>query len=143
MKSQQHSIRAQRHPHCCYSPINAFHRQQGLTGIAIILMLAVGAFFLAIAFTVFPPYMENFSVKSHVHDLKKLPDAKSMTKTDITKQLFRRFDIDNVTSVTEDDVNFVEVPNGWRIDVDYEVRKHFIGNVDLVLVFHEEVEVPH
>lgn len=136
------------HPHPVlnmhrYPKIGALHKQQGLTGIAIILMLAVAAFFLAIAFTVFPVYMENFSVTTHVHDLKKVPEVKTLTKSDITKQLFRRFDIDNVKSVTEDDVTFTDIPDGWRIDVDYEVRKPFIGNVDIVLVFHEEVEVPH
>ena len=126
-----------------YPRTRSLHHQKGLTGIAIILMLAVAAFFIAIALTLFPVYMENFSVASHVHDLKKIPDVKTMTKTDITKRLMRRFDIDNVTNVTEDDIEFVQIPSGWRIEVDYEVRKPFIGNVDIVTIFHEEVEVPH
>lgn len=138
MKSHQHSVNDPNR----YPVAGSLHHQKGLTGIAIILILAVGAFFVAIALALFPVYMENFSVSSHVHDLKKLPDVKAMSKTDITKRLLRRFDIDDVKNVTEDDIAFVEIPDAWRIEVDYEVRKPFIGNVDIVAIFHEEVEVP-
>jgi len=118
-------------------------RQRGVTAIAVILMLAVGAFFVAVVLTLFPIYMEHFSVKSHLKGVKEEAQASNLTDKDIMKGLMRRFDIDNVKHVTEDNIDIEQTDDGARsVVIEYEVRDHFLANIDIVAKFHDEVKLP-
>ena len=117
-------------------------RQSGLTAISIIIILAVGAFFVAIFFTLFPIYMEHFEVKSHLNALKDDAKTTDITDRDIVKTMMRRFDIDNINHVTEDDIDIEKTDSGRTVSIDYEVRDHFLANIDVVVSFHNEVNLP-
>jgi len=117
-------------------------RQRGLTTISIIIILGVLAFFVAIVLTLFPIYMEHFSVTSHLKSLKKESDAQTMTSDEIMRTMMRRLEIDNVKHVTQDDIEIDKEDNKTTVVVDYEVREHFLGNIDIVAMFHDEVEIP-
>ena len=115
-------------------------KQQGVTMITIALGLVLLAFFVLIAVTVWPVYMENFNVNSHLDRLQNDSKVKSMTKIEIVKTLEKRFGIDDVKSVGREDITDTGEPgSGYEIEVDYEVRKEFMGNVDLVIYFNRKV----
>ena len=117
-------------------------KQQGVTGITIALGLVLLAFFVLIAVTVWPVYMENFNVNSHLKRLSEDSKAKSMTKEELIRTLEKRFGIDDVKSVTREDITVTgETGRGYEVQVEYEVRKEFLGNVDLVLYFEKTVNV--
>lgn len=117
-------------------------KQQGVTGITIALGLVLLAFFVLIAVTVWPVYMENFNVNSHLERMEKDPKAKSMTKQELLKTLQKRFGIDDVKSVGKEDITITGEPgSGYEIEVDYEVRKEFMGNIDLVIYFNRKVTI--
>lgn len=123
--------------------MKSLEQQRGLTAIAIILMLLVLAFFVAIVLTMFPIYMEHFAVNSHLQSLKDESKISTMTDLDITKSMERKFDIDNITHVNKDDIDIEPNDKGGRtVSIDYEVRDHFLANVDVVVSFHNEVDVP-
>lgn len=115
-----------------------FHKkQQGVTMITIVLGLLLLSFFVLIAVTLFPVYMENFNVSSHVSKLSQDANTKEMTRDEVKATLLRRFGIDDVKHVDRDDITISELEGGgYEIDVEYEVRKEFMGNVDLVIFFH-------
>lgn len=117
-------------------------KQQGATGITIAMGLVLLAFFVLITVTIWPVYMENFSVNSHLTRLAEDPKAKSMTKPEIMKTLEKRFGIDDVKSVSRDDVTITGAPGeGYEVQVEYEVRKEFIGNIDLVIYFDKTINI--
>ena len=117
-------------------------KQQGVTGITIALGLVLLAFFVLIAVTVWPVYMENFNVNSHLTRLAEDPKAKSMTKLELMKTLEKRFGIDDVKSVNREDITITGAPGeGYEVQVEYEVRKEFIGNIDLVIYFDKTINV--
>ena len=118
-----------------------YNKQRGVTMVTIAAGLALLAFFVTIAITLVPVYMENFSVSSHVSRLGKDSRTKEMTKEEIRKTLLKRFGIDDVKNVERQDILVSDIPGGYRIEVDYEVRKSFLGNVDLVVYFTETAEV--
>jgi hypothetical protein len=117
-------------------------RQRGLTAISIIAMLAVLAFFVAVVLTLFPIYTEHLSVVSHLKGLKQDSESRTMTDKDMIKTMMRRFDIDNVKNVTEDNITIARDSDSTSVTIDYEVRDHFMANIDVVAVFHDEVEIP-
>jgi len=117
-------------------------KQQGVTAISVALGLVLLAFFVLIAVTLWPVYMENFSVNSHLKRLADDSQAKSMTKEEIYKTLEKRFGIDDVKSVTRQDITVTGQPGeGYEVSVEYEVRKEFMGNVDLVLYFEKTITI--
>jgi hypothetical protein len=118
-----------------------YNNQRGVTMVTIAAGLALLAFFVLIAVTLVPVYLENFSVGSHVSRLGKDMRASEMTKDEIKKTLLKRLDIDDVKNVAREDIIVTDIPGGYQVEVDYEVRKSFLGNVDVVVYFTETTEV--
>jgi hypothetical protein len=118
-----------------------YNKQRGVTMVTIAAGLALLAFFVLIAITLVPVYIENFSVGSHVSRIGKDVRASEVTKEEIRKTLLKRFGIDDVKSVERQDISITDIPGGYQVEVDYEVRKHFLGNVDVVIYFTETTEV--
>lgn len=117
-------------------------KQQGVTMITIALGLVLLAFFVLIAVTVWPVYMENFNVNSHLERLENDSKVKSMTKTELLLTIQKRLGIDDVKSVEAEDITITGEPgSGYTVEVDYEVRKEFLGNVDLVIYFNRSVSI--
>lgn len=122
--------------------MKTMRKQQGVTMITVALGLLLLAFFVLIAVTLWPVYMENFNVSSHLKRLESDSKVKSMTQDEIRSTLLKRFSIDDVKSVGRSDIVISgDTGSGYTIEVDYEVRKGFLGNVDLVIVFNESVTI--
>jgi cell division protein FtsX len=113
-------------------------KQQGATMLTIVLGLLLLSFFVLIVVTLFPVYAEHFSVSSHVSRLSKDLSGNDVSKEEVESTLLKRFGIDDVKSVKKSDISITETPGGgYTVDVEYEVRKPFVGNVDLVIYFHD------
>jgi len=117
------------------------HRQSGLTAISIVVLLAIGAFFILLGLRLMPIYLENFKVASHLEKLAKDPATKELSEDAIVSKLLKRFDIDDVDHVTEEDITLEQTETGLAIYIDYEVRAPTIGNVDLIASFSEKAEI--
>ena len=115
--------------------------QRGMTAISIAILLGVLAFFVLIALTLAPIYIENFSVSSHLSRLGKESGSATMTKEEIRFILMKRFGIDDVKNVQLEDISIVEDKGHLTISVEYEVRRHILGNVDVVVYFSDSTQV--
>jgi len=118
------------------------HNQQGLTAITMVLVLVIIGFFAMIVIRLFPIYMEHFSVVTHLDRLGQDQATKSMTDKEILRTLHKRFNIDDVRHVKDDNI-YIErgKDKSVVIAIEYEVRTPTIGNVDMVVSFSDEVEV--
>ncbi len=118
------------------------HHQRGVTGITMMLIVALIAFFSLIAIRLFPVYLEHFKVSSHLENLVTEAGANKLTDKQIRRTLAKRFDIDDVEHVRPEDI-FIEHPdrNTTIIAIEYEVRTPAFGNVDMVISFVDEVEI--
>jgi hypothetical protein len=112
-----------------------------MTAISIAVLLAILAFFVLIALTLTPIYIENFNVNSHLTRLGKESGVTTMTKEEIRSTLMKRFEIDDVKNVQPEDIGILDDKGLLTINVEYEVRRHILGNVDVVVYFNELVEV--
>jgi hypothetical protein len=121
--------------------MKSIQRQSGLTPVSIVVLLAIGAFFVMLALRLAPIYLENFKVSSHLEKLAKDPETKNMSDDEIIAKLLKRFDIDDVEHVTRDDILIEETESGLTISVDYEVRSPTIGNVDIVVSFADKADI--
>jgi DNA-dependent RNA polymerase auxiliary subunit epsilon len=122
--------------------MQSLKRQNGMTAIGWLIVLALIGFFVLLTLRMLPSYLEYYKVVSSLDSLQKETDLS--TPADIRKLLDRRFNISYVESIQPKDVDIKAVGPNFRVIADYESRKHIFANVDVVMSFYKEVLVrPH
>lgn len=116
-------------------------KQSGLTLVGFIIVLAVVGVFAYCGMKVFPMYTEFFSVKQALDQMADESGIATNPPPKIKDLLFRRLYVSYVESVRPQDVQVERTGDGYRVVVDYEVRRPLIGNLDIVGRFHEEQEL--
>lgn len=117
------------------------HKQKGMTGIGWMMVIGMIVFFAVVGMRAFPMYMEGFKVNGALQSLKEQPGVTKKTKSEIVKLLFNRFQVDDVTNVTREDIVIEKSDGVLVVTIDFEIRTHVMGNVDMVGKFNKEVEV--
>ena len=115
--------------------------QRGLTAISWIVILAALGVVVILTLRLVPNYLEYYKVAQVLESLNNEPGLTDKSKAEILKLIERRFDVNDVRNVTRDDVVIDKDEGGVTISIDYEVRTHALGNVDVVTVFHKQVQV--
>jgi hypothetical protein len=116
------------------------NRQKGITFVGFVMVLAIVGFFAYVAMRLVPIYIEYFSVKSAMKAVAAERGAAEMQPGDIRNMLIKRFDVSYVTSVRPNDIRISRDRNP-SVTIAYEVRKPFISNVDVVVVFSHTQEL--
>jgi len=114
--------------------------QKGMTGIGWMIVIALVMFFAYVVILLLPIYLENHSVKSVIQDLES-GDESFSTASELRKIINRRLDINMATSVSSGDISISQDADVFIVDIDYEVREPFLGNIDLLFTFKSSVEI--
>ncbi|PHS72000.1 MAG: DUF4845 domain-containing protein [Cycloclasticus sp.] len=117
-------------------------KQKGITFIAVVIVLALIGIFTLSILKVFPVYMEHLSVQTAMEAIEVDPEIKTMSVSQMRRLLEKKLDINQVTSVAAKDAKINRTIGEITFKVEYEVRKDYIGNVDIILSFSDEFEVP-
>ncbi len=107
-------------------------KQSGMTLTSFVVVLAVVGFGLYIGMKLFPMYQEYYSVRTAMKGLANEPGSANMDPSKLQDLFFRRLYINYSENVKKEDVKFERVDGGWRMKVNYEVRRELIGNLDIV-----------
>jgi hypothetical protein len=119
--------------------MQSLKRQNGMTAIGWLIVLALIGFFVLLTLRMLPSYLEYYKVVSTLDSLEKEPGL--ATPADIKRLLERRFDISYVETIQPKDVGIKAVGPDFKVIADYESRKHLFANVDVVMSFYKEVTV--
>lgn len=106
--------------------------QSGMTLIGFVIVLAVVGLFAYIGMKLIPMYSEYYSVKSALKGLSAEPGIADQDPAKIQDLFFRRLYISYSDNVKPENVKIKRVDAGWQMDVNYEVRKPIISNLDVV-----------
>lgn len=110
--------------------------QRGITLLGFIIVLAVVGFFAYVGMKLFPMYSEYYSVKTALKGLASEPGSAASDPARIQDLFFRRLYISYSENVKPENVKIRRADNGWQMDVQYEVRRPLIFNLDVVGKFH-------
>ncbi|MDR9436932.1 MAG: DUF4845 domain-containing protein [Thiohalophilus sp.] len=122
--------------------MNNMQYQKGMTGLGWILVLALIAFFTLIGLKVIPVYMNSMTVGSILSDMEDEPGLGSKSPAEIMETLGKRLSINMIKDISRDEIYLESDKDLYYIDIEYEVRRDFIGNIDLVLSFSKTAEIP-
>ena len=112
--------------------------QKGLSLIGLLLVSGVLVFVALIGFKVLPAYIEYYSIKKAVTDIARGPEARGGSASDVKKFFDRRATIDNISSITGNDLEINKVGDGFEIIASYTVRVPLFFNVSACIDFVAE-----
>ena len=110
------------------------HKQQGISALGLLLILAIGGFFLTIATKVGPLYLDNSFVNAALQSLKN-ESVHTLSDRQVRRKLSDYFLVNNVRDVNVRDVIIERKKMRTIVRLDYERRINFLANVDVVVVF--------
>ncbi|OTG68122.1 DUF4845 domain-containing protein [Acinetobacter sp. ANC 4470] len=113
--------------------------QQGASYIGILIAIIGFAFLVKIAIAVWGPYWDDRVVDGQIAELLK----NSPANTDPSKfvsQMSQRFDMNGIRDLKFDEIAQVTNVEGLQVKKDYEIRKPFLLNIDLVLKFEKNFD---
>ena len=116
-------------------------RQQGLTFISLVFILGFIAFFVLLGLKIGPIYLNHSKVVSALADIKKTTDIEAQTEGEIRNSLSKRFDINYVDDVTQDDITITRHGNYLKVVIEYEVARKIVGNLSVLVEFNDNIEV--
>lgn len=122
--------------------------QQGMTFLGWIIVLGLIAFFTTIILRLFPLYNEAFKVNSSLRAVASEPDIASKNTTEIRKFLLRNFEVQDVDRFDRNSikkvlkVNKIKGSKDRLITMAYEIRGPLVANLDIVMNYHDSIEIP-
>lgn len=107
-------------------------KQSGLSLVGFLVVLAVVGFAAYVGMKLFPMYQEYYSVRTAMKGLANEPGIADMDPAKVQDLFFRRLYINYSESVKPQNVKFERTDGGWKMRVNYEVRRPLVGNLDVV-----------
>jgi hypothetical protein len=115
-------------------------RNGGLTLIGFLIVLSVGLFFAYSAMRVIPMYLEYHALTNAMNVLQENPSSVNLSpakiKSKITMSLWTSYASNNIKS---EHMRISKTKAGIKVRVAYEVRKPFLGNIDIIGKFDRSV----
>ena len=111
------------------------NKQDGMTLMSFLVVLAVVGFAAYIGMKLFPMYQEYYSVRSAAKGLAGEPGVGDMDPSKVQDLFFRRLYINYSENVKSENVKITRIDSGCNMKVNYEVRRSLVGNLDVVGVF--------
>lgn len=110
-------------------------KQKGATFLGMAIIAGILIFAAIIVMKMAPAYIEFMSVKKVLHAMSQ-DSLSSMSKKEIKDSYVRRASIDDISSVTPDDLVIEKDESGNTVvSVQYRVIKPLVGNVSVILDF--------
>ena len=117
-------------------------QQRGMTGIGWLFVMAMLLVFMLIAVKLVPAYIDQFNVSSVLSSLKNEPGIGTMTGGEVANIIMKRLDINMVTAVKRDDIYISQQAGSRVIEIEYQVQRKLLANVDVLISFNNRIEVP-
>ena len=112
-------------------------KMRGVGAFTVIVFLLFAVLVANFFLTVGKDYLQYFTVRSVVSDVAAAPGSSERTDRQIWSEIDRRFSINSVYDLKANEViTFTEDGSGRYMLLEYEVRRNFFANLDLVAKFN-------
>jgi hypothetical protein len=112
-------------------------KQRGATFLGMVIVAGAIIFLAMIAMKMAPAYIEFMSVKKVLKAMGNDPALNSMSTKEVRQSFEKRQSIDDIKSVTKDDIVVNKNESGTNVvTADYQVKTPLFANVTVLLDFH-------
>ena len=116
-----------------------FRKQRGLTLISFGIVLAAGLFFAYTGMKIIPVYLEYNALLNALQLVQEDPGAADMAPSQIKNKIINSLWVSYASDNIRREHIHLSRSQGIKIQVVYDVRKTWIGNIDLILHFDKTV----
>ncbi|MEM7220084.1 MAG: DUF4845 domain-containing protein [Pseudomonadota bacterium] len=114
-------------------------RQRGASFFGWVAAIAIGIAALTFAFKTVPHYLNQRQIVAIVESVG-VEDLRRKSKSELFKMIDKRLKINNVRELTAKDVLSIErTTHSTKVLIDYETRENLFSNIDVVVVFEQEL----
>lgn len=115
------------------------YRQRGISIPALIALLIVLGFVVMIGMRLTPVYFSYYTLVSLVKSVHQDPSFREQSTKEIREAVNKRMRLNEVDDLGYEVVKIRRPGGGLVLDIAYEERRPFIGNIDLIVSFNRRV----
>lgn len=119
------------------------NKERGITLISLALILLFIAFFTLLVLKISPIYLNHSKVVNALAALEETTNIQHKSKHEVKVMLDKRFNLNYVDHVDNNDIKIVKGDGYLKVDVEYEVVETIMGNLSVLVEFHEFFEIGH
>lgn len=108
-----------------------------MSTISWLLVVAIAAILGTAVIKLVPAYIDDFSVGTVLKNLQEDPKTKDLAGVEIQELISKRLEVNNI-DIPEEQIIITDTQDGFKVNIDYEVRKPLIANIDLMANFSHE-----
>ncbi|MBD8009150.1 DUF4845 domain-containing protein [Acinetobacter pecorum] len=113
--------------------------QQGASYIGVLIAIVGFAFLAKVAIAVWGPYFDDRMVDGEIEALLKSAPA-NITPEKFNSDLSKRLEMNNIRNFDIKQNVILDNAQAMVVRKNYEIRKNFIMNIDLVMKFEKEFD---
>ena len=113
--------------------------QQGASYIAILIAIIGFAFMAKVAIAVWGPYFDDRMLDNQIEE-QLLNGPKNLSPQKFIGEMDRRLSMNNIRDIQFADVAQVTNVDGLQVKKEYEIRKPFLLNIDIVMKFEKSFD---
>lgn len=113
--------------------------QQGASYIAILIAIIGFAFMAKVAVAVWGPYFDDRMLDNQIEE-QLLNGPKNLSPQQFIGEMDRRLSMNNIRDIQFADVAQVTNVDGLKVKKEYEIRKPFLLNIDIVMKFEKSFD---
>ena len=113
--------------------------QQGASYIGILIAIIGFAFLAKIVIAVWAPYWDDRVIDGQIAELLQ-SSPKNISPSEFENKMGQRFEMNGIRDIKFKDIAQVMNTDGLQVKKDYEIRKPFLLNIDLVLKFEKNFD---
>jgi hypothetical protein len=111
-------------------------RQKGVTITGMLMVSIVLVIVLILAFKVVPFYLEYNTIKKNFRAMAEDPALQKVSVGDMRRSWDARTIVDDVKSLSPQDIDYNRDASGWTITADYSVKVPLFQSINLCMDFH-------
>jgi hypothetical protein len=122
----------------------AIRTQAGLTMYGIMFFILIGGIFVTAALKLGPVYIDNNNVQTMMESIQRSYSSKDLgdiSNREIIKTIKKHFQVNRIETVPYDSIDIKRKNRDVILSINYEARVPFMGNLDLVAKFENEVNL--
>lgn len=121
-------------------------KQNGMTFLGFLVVVALVCFFALVALKLFPLYNESFTVTQSLKTVANQSEAAKMNERELQKAFMRAVEINDIDRFNERNINEFLSANKVgekprEMYMYYEARTKLFGNLDIVYVYDKTFEL--
>ena len=113
--------------------------QQGASYIAILIAIIGFAFMAKVAVAVWGPYFDDRMLDNQIEE-QLLNGPKNLSPQQFIGEMDKRLSMNNIRDMKFADVAQVTNVDGLEVKKEYEIRKPFLLNIDIVMKFEKSFD---